>query len=71
MSGGQKINDFGGMPHTSDMAMKSKNSVKHYSSVEGAGKETEYEDTDAAIKSQQEKGVSKAKGHPLKPSYRN
>ena len=71
MSGGQKINDFGGYPHTSEMAMKSKNSLKTFTSAEGAGKETEYEDTDAMIKSQQEKGVSKAKGHPLKATYRN
>ena len=26
MAGGQKIDDFGGYPHTSEMAMKSKNS---------------------------------------------
>lgn len=71
MSGGQKINDMGGYPHTSDMAMKSKNSVKHYTSAEGAGAEHEYEDTDAAIKKQQEHGVSKAKAHPLKNAYRN
>jgi len=71
MSGGQKINDFGGMPHTSDMAMKSKNSVKHYTSAEGAGHEADYEDTTEAIKAQQEMGVSKAKGHPLKSGYRN
>lgn len=71
MSGGQKINDFGGHPHTSDMAMKSKTNVKHYTSAEGAGTENEYEDTTEAIKSQQSMGVSKAKGHPLKSGYRN
>ena len=71
MAGGQKMNDFGGMPHTSDMAMKSKNSVKNYSSAEGAGTESEYEDTSEAIKSQQMMGTSKAKAHPLKSGYRN
>ena len=71
MAGGQKIHDMGGHPHTSDMAMKSKNSVKHYTSTEGAGAEHEYEDTTEAIKSQQSMGVSKAKAHPLKSGYRN
>jgi hypothetical protein len=71
MAGGQKINDFGGMPHTSDMAMKSKTHTKHYTSAEGAGAENEYEDTTEAIKKQQEMGVSKAKAHPLKSGYRN
>lgn len=70
MSGGQKINDMGGMPHTSDMAMKSKTHTKHYTSAEGAGTENEYEDTDAAIKKTQEHGVSQAKKHPLKSGYR-
>jgi hypothetical protein len=71
MSGGQKINDFGGYPHTSEMAMKSKTSLKSFTSAEGAGKESEYEDTTEAIKKQQEMGVSKAKAHPLKSGYRN
>ncbi len=71
MAGGQKINDFGGMPHTSDMAMKSKTHTKHYTSAEGAGAENEYEDTTEAIKSQQDQGISKAKAHPLKSGYRN
>lgn len=71
MAGGQKIDDFGGYPHTSEMAMKSKNSLKSFTSAEGAGAENEYEDTDAMIKKQQEMGVSKAKAHPLKSGYRN
>lgn len=71
MSGGQRMDDYAGMPHTSDMAMKSKTHTKHYTSAEGAGAENEYEDTDAMIKKQQEMGVSKAKSHPLKSGYRN
>jgi hypothetical protein len=71
MAGGQKINDFGGYPHTSEMAMKSKNSLKSFTSAEGAGHESEYEDTTEAIKSQQSMGVAKAKAHPLKTGYRN
>jgi hypothetical protein len=71
MAGGQKINDFGGYPHTSEMAMKSKNSLKSFTSAEGAGHESEYEDTTEAIKSAQVAGASKAKAHPLKTGYRN
>jgi hypothetical protein len=71
MSGGQKINDFGGYPHTSEMAMKSKNSLKTFTSAEGAGAENEYEDTTEMIKKQQDMGTSKLKGHPLKSGYRN
>jgi hypothetical protein len=71
MAGGQKINDMGGWPHTSDMAMKSKNKLKEYHSAEGAGAENEYEDTDAAIKGMQDKNTSKAKAHSTKSGYRN
>jgi len=70
MSGGQKIDDMGGMPHTSDMMMKSKNNVKHYHSAEGAGAENEYEDTTESIHRVQEEGSSKAKKHPMKSGYR-
>ena len=44
---------------------------KAESSAEGAGKVGTYEDTTEAIKSQQEHGISKAKGHPVKNNYRN
>ncbi len=71
MAGGQKINDFGGYPHTSEMSMKSKNSLKTFTSAEGAGAENDYEDTESAIKSQQTQGIAKAKGHPIKNGYRN
>lgn len=68
---GRKITDYGGYPHTSDMSMKSKNSLKRYSSAEGAGHVgTEYPDTTEMVKRDQEKGDSKAKGHPMKPGYR-
>lgn len=71
MAGGQKINDYAGMPHTSDMLMASKNHVKHYESATSAGAENEYEDTTEMIKKQQDMGTGKAKGHPLKSGYRN
>jgi hypothetical protein len=45
--------------------------VKNESSAEGAGAVTHYEDTTETIKSQQEMGKGKIKGHPMKPGYRN
>ncbi len=70
---GQRINDHGFWAGS-----KSKDSVfpkgvhtKTMSSAEGAGKESDYEDTSEKIKSQQEMGVSKAKSHQMKAGYRN
>lgn len=69
---GRRIDDFGGEPHTSDMAMMSKNKVKHFKSAEGAGHlGSEYPDTTEDIHRDQMKGDSKAKAHPIKPGYRN
>lgn len=57
---------------------KSKGSVfpegvhhKAESSAEGAGKLGMYEDTTETIKSQQDMGIGKAKGHPLKSGNRH
>lgn len=71
MAGGMKISDKGGYPSTSDGMMKSKNSLKAYSSASDAGAVSSYEDTTEAIKKQQDMGAAKAKAHPLKDSYRN
>ena len=71
MSGGKRINDYGGMPHTSEMAMKSKNMVKEYKSADGSGHQSYFEDTTEAIKRAQDMGDSKAKGHKMKDGYRN
>ena len=70
MSSARRINDYGGEPHTSDMAMKSKNRLKSFSSAEGSGKLGQYEDTTEDIKRVQETGDSKVKSHPMKPGYR-
>lgn len=68
---GRRINDYGGEPHTSDMAMKSRNKLKHFSSAEGSGHMgTDYHDTTETIKEDQSKGNAKIKGHPMKPGYR-
>lgn len=71
MSAPRKINDFGGKPHTSDMSLKSKNSLKGFSSAEGSGKLGQYDDTTEDIKRDQSAGDSKIKGRPMKPGYRN
>jgi hypothetical protein len=39
--------------------------------AEGAGSMMKYEDTIETIEDQQRMGVSKIKGHPLPPGYRN
>ena len=44
--------------------------TKDESSAEGSGMVLRYEDTTEMIKSQQEKSVSQAKKHPMKPGYR-
>jgi hypothetical protein len=68
---GRKINDYGGMPHSSDMAMKSKNSLKHFSSAEGSGAiDGKYPDTTEDIKRDQLHGDSKIKGRPMKEGFR-
>jgi hypothetical protein len=69
---GRRINDYDGMPHTSDMAMKSKNSVKHFDSAEGSGHlGSQYPDTTEDIHRDQMHGDSKTKSHSMKPGYRN
>lgn len=67
----RRIDDFGGMPKTSDELMKSKTHVKHFSSAEGAGHMADYPDTTEAVKKDQEHGVKKIKQHPQKPGYRH
>ena len=44
--------------------------TKNESSAEGAGAVHHYEDTTETIKSQQEMGIKKAKGHAQRPGYR-
>jgi hypothetical protein len=69
---GRRIDDYEGKPHTSDMAMKSKNSLKTYTSAEGSGHVgSEYPDTTEDIERDQRHGDSKAKGRGMKTGYRN
>lgn len=44
--------------------------TKDESSAEGSGAVMHYEDTTESIKRQQEKSISQAKKHPMKPLYR-
>jgi hypothetical protein len=68
---GRRINDFGGEPHTSDMAMKSKNSLKSYRSAEGSGHlGSSYPDTTEDIHRDQMHADSKVKSHKMKTGYR-
>lgn len=70
---GRKIDD-----HSFWAGGKSKGSVfpegvhhKMESSATGAGKISDYPDTTEAIKRDQEHGVSKIHGKPMKPGFRN
>ena len=67
---GQKINDHGswiGGGSKFPQGVK----LKGLSSAEGAGSVMDYPDTDALVKSDQEKNISKAKSHPIKQGYRH
>lgn len=71
MAGGQKINDHsawcGKGMGVSVLPMGVHN--KEYSSAEGAGEVTMYEDTSETIKGQQDMAKAKIKSHPAKPGY--
>lgn len=68
---GRKIHDYGGMPHDSDMSMKSKTNVKHFRSAEGdGGIDGRYPDTTEDIHKCQEHGIGKMKSHRMKEGYR-
>lgn len=68
---GMKLTDGGGYARTADALMNSKSHMKEYSSANGAGAESDYEDTSEKIKSAQEMAKAKALAHPMKPGYRN
>ena len=68
---GRKINDMGGWPHSSDMAMKSKNKLKEFKSAEGSGAiDGKYPDTTEDIHRDQMAGDGKIKGRQMKEGYR-
>lgn len=67
---GRRINDYGGMPHSSDMSMRSKTHLKEYHSADGCGGIKEYSDTSELVKRDQESGEKQVKRQPMKPGYR-
>lgn len=68
---GRGIHDYGGMPHTSDMSMKSKNHLKEFHSAEGSGHlGSTYPDTTEDIRRDQMHADSKVKAHKTKTGYR-
>lgn len=73
MSGGRRIDDHksfaGGMSAKSVLPVGNK--VQTHSDDGHDGHISTYEDTDAAIRSQQEMNKRKAKGHDMKAGYRN
>ena len=72
--GGQKIHDhsfWAGKGSKESVFPDGGHKTKHESSAEGAGAETEYEDTTEAIKKQQEHAKSKVHSHPQKAGFRN
>jgi hypothetical protein len=72
-SGGVRIDDHsffaGGPSKESPMPMQSK--MKQTTSAANDGNVTRYEDTDEAIKAQQDENARKAKAHASKFNYRN
>lgn len=70
-SGGMRIDDHAFFGGKGSPTFPTGNKVKEESSAEGAGSLMKYEDTTEEIKAQQEKGISKAKSHPMKPNYKN
>ena len=70
---GQRIDDHKsiGTPGGKDSVFKKGVHVQTHSDDGHDGHLSKYEDTDAAIRSQQEMNKSKAKGHAQKPGHRN
>jgi hypothetical protein len=73
VSGGQRIDDhsFWAGGASKGSPFPDGNKVKTYSSAEGAGSLSPYEDTTEAIKKQQDMGISKAKAYKQKEHYKN
>jgi hypothetical protein len=72
-SGGQRIDYHGSWAgnSTEESPLPLSDKRKRYISAEGAGSETDYEDTSEKVKAMQDKSVSQVKKHPMKPLYRN
>ena len=73
MAGGQRIDshEFWAGSRSKGSVFPDGSKVKLESSAEGAGKESYFEDTTAAIKSAQDMGAGKARSHGVKDNYRH
>ena len=69
---GKRIDDhsFWGGAKPKDSVFPEGNKMKTYSSAEGSGDVSMYEDTTEKIKEQQEMNNKKIKSHPQKPLHR-
>lgn len=71
--GGQRIDDHGfwaGSKGKDSVFPDGPHKTKAESSAEGDGHLSKYEDTTEAIRSGQEMGTKKSKGHAQRPGYR-
>lgn len=73
MAGGQRINDHSSWAgsSTKDNPLPMESKEKHYSSEEGVGELSTYEDTEAQIKALQAANKRQAKKNPFGPIQRN
>ena len=71
MSGGMRINDHKFFAGSGSPKFPKGVHEKEYSSAEGAGAVSQYEDTTEKIKEQQMMGDKKIKSHANKAGYRN
>lgn len=71
MAGGRKIEDHGNWIGAGSGNLPHGVKSKEYTSAEGAGALSNYEETSEAIQGVQEMGIKKVKAHSSKPGYRN
>lgn len=70
-SGGMRIDNHAFFGGKGSPTFPKGNAVKTYSSAEGSGSLTTYEDTSEKIHAAQEMAKKKVKSHMSKPEYRN
>jgi hypothetical protein len=71
MSKARRIEDHGNWIGAGSGNLPTGVKMKEYSSAEGAGGLSNYEETSEDIKGVQEMGIKKVKAHSSKPGYRN
>lgn len=71
MADGRHIKDHGNWIGAGSGNLPHGVKMKEYTSAEGAGELSHYEETSEAIKASQEAGIKKVHAHSSKPMYRN